>query len=159
MRRIIALISNLVLPGAGLILLRREWLGLAHACLFCLAAHFAIWGYWIVPAALPPWLPPSAVALAGIVWVTSQLLNLRLSKLEKDPESKAEIQQLKQMASELVAEGQSLEAVRLIDVALRLDDEDRELRHKRAELARKSAEVVKETSPPRGNVLGDERRR
>ena len=44
MRKAIAIWMNLLVPGTGLILLRREWLGLAMAMLFCVCAQVGLWG-------------------------------------------------------------------------------------------------------------------
>jgi hypothetical protein len=147
MRRVIALISNLLLPGAGLILLRREWLGLAHAGLFCLALHLGIWGTWIVPAALPDWLPRGAFTLAALVWAASQWLCIRQSRVVCDPNSKVEIEQLNQIANEHLTQGRAHEAIQFLDIAIKLDDENQELKETRAEFATKLSVPAKESLP------------
>lgn len=67
-----AQIVNLVLPGLGLVLLRKEWLGAAVALLFSICVNIAIAGLVIAPDAIPAWLSWSAGGLGCVVWLFSQ---------------------------------------------------------------------------------------
>lgn len=69
-----ALFLNIFVPGAGLILLKREWLGLSLSLLFAICGNLAIAGGIIAPAAMPIWLTTVSFALAAVVWGTAQIL-------------------------------------------------------------------------------------
>ena len=56
---------NAVVPGAGLIVRRREWFGLARSLLFALLAQIAVGGVWLWPAAIPRPVALVALTLAG----------------------------------------------------------------------------------------------
>lgn len=72
---------NLFIPGAGLILRRREWVGFLLALLFGLATNAAIAGYLIAPEAIPFWLSTVATVIAVLTWVLSQVLLQRQDTL------------------------------------------------------------------------------
>ncbi|MBX3394560.1 MAG: hypothetical protein KF841_04245 [Phycisphaerae bacterium] len=67
-----AQIINLVLPGLGLVLLRKEWLGAAVAMLFAICVNITIAGFVIAPDAIPVWLSGVAGGLGCVVWAFSQ---------------------------------------------------------------------------------------
>ncbi len=69
-----ALILNLLLPGTGLILRRREWLGLALSLLFGICCNVALAGRLIAPAAIPGWLTMLAIVMAAATWLWGQVL-------------------------------------------------------------------------------------
>ena len=65
------LLLNAIIPGAGLVVLRREWLGLANSILFAVFALIFIFSRWITPSDIPAWA--SYLSLAGVivVWIGS----------------------------------------------------------------------------------------
>ena len=65
---------NLIAPGSALILLGREWLGLAVAALFAVLVQMAIWQTWIIPMAFHPWIRYAATLGAAVVWLAAQQL-------------------------------------------------------------------------------------
>jgi hypothetical protein len=65
---------NILLPGTGLILCRREWLGVALVLLFGICANLALAGWLIAPAAVPTWLIWLGVGIAVLSWTASQVL-------------------------------------------------------------------------------------
>lgn len=77
---------NLLIPGTGLILRRREWLGFLIALMFAICANFAIAGFLIAPVAFPAWIVWLAVVLAIGIWLGAQLFlwqsSLRTPKSE-----------------------------------------------------------------------------
>lgn len=75
---------NLVVPGVGLILLRREWLGASLALGFGICGHIAVAGWLIAPAAIPRWLAGLATAWAALTWITSQVLCRRQSLTQEE---------------------------------------------------------------------------
>ena len=119
-----AAIVNLVLPGAGLILLRREWLGLAAAMLFGLCVEVGLFGRLVAPAVVPVWAQEAAWGAAGVIWVAAQMLvRARLGFLT-DPEFPEQLAGLRQRAIAAI-EADALEEARgLLRVAMALDDED-----------------------------------
>lgn len=71
---------NLIIPGTGLILLRREWVGFLLAIVFSLGANAAIAGFLIAPEAIPFSLSALSVAVAAFAWGLAQILLHRQSK-------------------------------------------------------------------------------
>lgn len=123
MRKAGAIILNLLVPGAGLILLRREWLGLVLALLFDLCAQIGLWGWWLVPAMIPRWLTGSAWVAVGLVWLGAQyVLVLRLRRAF-GPGVDREVERLCQAAAEAMEAGDYRQAEEVLLVALTLNDE------------------------------------
>ena len=119
MRRVwFAVAINLVIPGGGLIVLRREWLGFAISILFVVLTQIAIFGLLIVPLDLPRWAV--VVALVGMagVWVLSQWLVLVRGRLVASPELERELRDLRGRAREALARGDYAEANRALLVAI-----------------------------------------
>lgn len=71
------LVLNLVIPGSGLIVRRREWLGFSLAMLFGICGNVGLASWLIAPEALPPWLTVVAFFMAGLTWLLAQILFLR----------------------------------------------------------------------------------
>jgi len=67
-------ILNLVIPGAGLILRHREWLGFSLALIFGICGNIALAGWMIAPEAVPRWLTVIAAGLAAFSWGLAQVL-------------------------------------------------------------------------------------
>ena len=65
---------NVILPGAGLILARREWLGFLLAIVFGICGNVALAGWLIAPAAIPPWLAGLATIMALLSWIVAQVM-------------------------------------------------------------------------------------
>jgi hypothetical protein len=72
---------NILIPGSGLIILRREWLGLFLSLLYGVCGNVAITGTLIAPESLPRWAVVLAVAMASAMWAMGQLL---LASRQKD---------------------------------------------------------------------------
>lgn len=83
MRGLMAWLLNVVLPGTGLIVRRREWLGFSLAMVFGICGNVALAGWLIAPAAVPSWLTRLAFGLCVLSWLLSQLLLLRQGILLK----------------------------------------------------------------------------
>ena len=73
-RQVMAWSLNVLLPGAGLIIRRRAWLGFSLAFVFGICGNVALAGWLIAPAAVPTWLTQVALGLAGLAWLSAQLL-------------------------------------------------------------------------------------
>ena len=74
---------NIIIPGTGLVVRRREWLGFSLAIMFGLCGNVTLAGWLIAPAAVPAWLTRLASALAALTWVAAQLLLHRQGTLLK----------------------------------------------------------------------------
>lgn len=70
---------NIILPGAGLIVARREWLGFLSATVFGICGNVALAGWLIAPAALPLWLTRLATVMTLLAWIGAQVLLKRQS--------------------------------------------------------------------------------
>lgn len=75
-----AFVLNILVPGAGLIVRRREWLGLALALLFGVATNVALAGWLVAPAAIPGRYAWGASGLAVLSWAAAQVLLARQSR-------------------------------------------------------------------------------
>ena len=64
---------NLLVPGAGIILLGRVWMGLIVGLLFVLCANFALWSVLLVPDEFLPWMRGLGIGLAGGSYVGAQI--------------------------------------------------------------------------------------
>ena len=124
MRKSIAPWINLAVPGAGLVLLRREWLGLVLAVLFCFCAQIALWGLLIVPASIPGWITGSALAGAVLTWIGAQYTLIIRLRRAFGPGIAREIVHLCRSAEEAIAAGAYDRGEELLLVALTLNDED-----------------------------------
>lgn len=65
---------NVIVPGSGLVLRRREWLGLLLSLVFAICANLAVAGWLVAPAAVPRWLTILAALLAVGSWLFAQYL-------------------------------------------------------------------------------------
>lgn len=116
-----AWVLNILFPGVGLILRRREWLGLTHAVLFSLCANLAIAAWLIAPDAIPGWLAVLATVFTLLAWLAAQGLLAR---------HEMEIRRRTKVLAALIQEArQSLGANRLdvarvaLESALEIDSE------------------------------------
>jgi len=119
-----ALVLNLFVPGAGLIVLRREWLGLAAAALFALLGQIALLGLLLLPATIPPWLTTLGCAGAATVWLGAQfLLGARARALGGDAATE-QIALLLQRADQTIASQAYAETEAILRLALAINDEE-----------------------------------
>ncbi len=115
---------NVIVPGTGLVLARRERSGTALAFLFCAFGLVALMGGWITPASIPRSMTFLAAAGAVSMWLAAQgVLWSRLSALNSADfdDQKATLVQL---ASEAMGDGIYVNARLALESALALDDED-----------------------------------
>lgn len=117
---------NIVFPGAGLIIWRREWLGVCLVVLFGVSGNMAIAGWLIAPDSIPPGVRWGAVALAAAVWALAQWLMARQKRVWR--RQSAAIDLLIREARLSVESGNAQAAEAAIRSGLALDDENAELR-------------------------------
>ncbi|HWL95041.1 MAG TPA: tetratricopeptide repeat protein [Phycisphaerae bacterium] len=127
-----ALLANLLLPGLGLILLRREWLGLSISLLFAAAGNFSIAGAWIAPDSFPRWLVWIGWILAIAVWLLAQWMLVRHRKALAARRS--QVRALVGKAAALIQNGELAAAQSILEEALLFDAEDSEAAELRTRL-------------------------
>lgn len=128
-------ILNLILPGTGLVVRRREWLGLSTAVLFAICGNVAIAGWAIAPAAVPGWLTRLALAMGLIAWLWAQILYYRQGRVLA--RTRRVLMNLLDDARVALASNDLPAARRALDGAAALDDENVELHVLRARLCEK----------------------
>jgi hypothetical protein len=112
---------NVILPGSGLIPIRREWLGLSLSILFAICVNIFVAGRWIAPLAIPGWLAATALGLAILCWVTAQVLLTHYAR--RAASVAAEINDLIRQGQADLAEGDRASACAALEAAVALDDE------------------------------------
>ena len=134
MRNRLAVACNLIIPGSGLILLRRDWLGLAAAVLFAVFGEIVLLGLLLVPATIPAWLTTLSFSAAVFVWLGAQWqLAIRI-RSATGPGVERELAALRRRAVDAVSRQAFSEATDILRVALTLDDENIEANIQWAEL-------------------------
>jgi hypothetical protein len=124
MRFRVALVLNLLVPGGGLVMLQREWLGLTVAVLFVVLAQIGVFGLWIVPVDVPRWQAGSALGAAGLVWAAAQVLAWTRFRAMTSPDVQRDLVELRTRASAAMAAKDWTDAHCVLLLALNLDDED-----------------------------------
>lgn len=125
---------NLIIPGTGLIFLRREWLGMWMAFVFAICCNLALAGRLITPEAVPPWLTLTATLLAVFTWILAQYLHYRQGLvLVRTAEVMA---QLLAGVREALAANDLERAKRELTSAVALDDECAEVHVLRAHVSK-----------------------
>jgi hypothetical protein len=127
-----AWLLNVIVPGTGLIVRRREWLGFCLALVFGICGNVALAGWLIAPAAVPGWLVQVAAGLCGLSWLLSQWLMLRQGMLLD--RRAAGLTRLLQDARSGLDSGDTASARLALDSAAAMDDERAELYVLRAQL-------------------------
>lgn len=119
-----ALTLNVLVPGTGLMLLGRAWLGLSLAMWYGLAAEAFLGAWLIAPAVVPGWLLPVAAALAGLAWLAGQVLLIRRIAFLRDPKLAEEMALIRKTVEDALAAGDHRAARTALRVALSVDDAD-----------------------------------
>lgn len=139
-RRVWALILNLVAPGVGLVILRREGLGIALAVLFAVFAQVALIGWMIAPASIPSILSVATGVAAGAVWLVSQWLAWKQARIMFGAQCERELRLLGESVTQAIDAERYAEARDLLNLATRIDDEDLALHLQAARLATRTGQ-------------------
>jgi len=125
LREALSWFLNLILPGAGLILRRREWLGFFLAIVFGIWGNIVLAGWLIAPAAIPAWLTDLAFLFAVLTWITAQFLFRRqgLSQVQ----CANDVSTLLREARRALDSGEVEPARTCIESGLAIDEENVEL--------------------------------
>jgi hypothetical protein len=149
---------NALAPGAGLVLLRREWLGLSICLLFGLLAQLALWGLFIVPANVPRAVSMPAAVGAAVIWGWAQWLLVLRARVVLGPVADEAIEVLLARAREALKQGQYQRCGQFVRLARSIDDGHADVQHVWAHLltltgrfadARRAWERLLLLDPPR----------
>jgi len=123
---------NVLFPGSGLVLLRREWLGLVLAFFFASCISLYIAGTWIAPVVMPVWLVYTCLVLSVCCWGFAQWFAMvRHRELARRADQASDLMQQGQKA---VNDGDLANAVQAYETALVLDPERSDLLLRLAQL-------------------------
>lgn len=129
MRRfLLATVMNVIVPGTGLMMLGRAWLGLALAVWFALAAEVAIAGLLIAPAVVQRWSAWAGGGFALAAWGVAQGLLISRIRFLLDPALPRELVILRRLAQGCLVHGKWKTARSALLLALSIDDGDAETR-------------------------------
>lgn len=117
------MLLNLVIPGAGLVALRREWLGLSVAVWFSVALNSAVLGMWVLPSEMPMWFVLGGGTLAMVAHFLSQMWFVRQANLILSPQLEEDLTELCDRCRAAIDDQDFRTANRLLDMARRLNDE------------------------------------
>lgn len=134
MRKWSAIVLNLIAPGTGLILLRREWFGILLSLVFTMVCLVGLWGWLMIPLVIPRWLVGGSLAGAGLLWLWSQGLLYSRLRVVCTPGIESELRDLCRRAAEAVDRREFQTAEQILVVARSLNDEDVEVNVHWAEL-------------------------
>lgn len=124
MRGAASIAVNTLIPGGGLILVRRERQGAPLAFCFGFFASLGIVGGWITPGSIPPRMTLVCLFVAAIVWIAAQIMLWVHVWGARDPGLHEQKAALLQLASEALQDGIYVNARVALESALRLNDED-----------------------------------
>ncbi|UCE59229.1 MAG: hypothetical protein JSU63_17515 [Phycisphaerales bacterium] len=133
-RHTAALIINLMAPGAGLVLLRREWIGLVVALLVTIFSQIGLCGALFFPATAPSAVSVASGLAAVILWALAQWYGFMLAATAFGPAAQQRLRILCTGAEEAIDESRFADARDLLSVALSISDEDLEVHRQHAQL-------------------------
>lgn len=119
-----AILMNLLVPGSGLIVLGRVWLGIALAAWFGLSAEVAVCGWLIAPATIPLGITAGAAVLSALAWLAGQGLIIARIRFLNDPNLAEDLAVLRGLAEMAVDRKDWTAARSALRVALSIDDGD-----------------------------------
>lgn len=120
----IAIGLNLLVPGSGLILARREWLGFILAMAFTACGQIAVMGLLIGPEDVPQRVTACAVGLAAALWVGGQYLQWRCIGPPANSSRASQLGICHGLADDAIEQNRYQDAYGALQVALTVDDED-----------------------------------
>lgn len=135
-RRIfLAIALNIVIPGPGLTLVGRPWVGVGLTIWFAVCAELALFGLLIAPATLPHWLSLVAAGAAVLAWLVGQGLLAARIRFLRSANLPRQLAILGRLAERAITHGDYRTAQAAISVALSMDDTDGPTHLLRARLA------------------------
>src|SRR5262245_36201868 len=125
MRRILpAIVMNLLVPGTGLILLGREWLGLGLTVAFGVTGELAAMGGLLAPASLPDSITILVIALAVVTWLLAQFFLWARIRFLRDPRLPGDLAALCETAESAIRRNDPESAWHALRLALAMDCTD-----------------------------------
>jgi hypothetical protein len=140
-RRGLAFAANLIAPGAGLVILRRDALGVALVVLFVILAQVAVWGLFLVPSSIPD--PVSIVACvgAGVVWLVAQWMAHGQARRAFGVETERELALLRDRVARAIEDERYADARDLLGIGRQINDEDLDLQVQTARLLTREGQL------------------
>ncbi len=126
---------NLLVPGAGLVLVGRTWMGTVLTAWFVLGAEVVLWGRLIAPATLPQELVLCGWGVAAATWLAAQVVLYRRTRILTADDLPRQLAILRRLADRAMARGDYRTAGAAINVGLSLDDGNLPIHIARARLA------------------------
>lgn len=117
-----------------MIVLRQERIAVALAGGFGLGALLAIWGWWIVPGAVPRDVAILGGAFAAACFMAAQFLGWRRARCAFGARARLEVDRCRDAARQAIAAARYQDAAALLRSAVALNDENPELRAEQARL-------------------------
>lgn len=142
----------MLLPGTGLIIRRREWLGFCLVILYGVSGNVVLAGWLIAPDSVPSWMWRVAVGMTAVTWLLSQWLYRRQAGLLARHAAAARI--LLRDARAALESGDLAAARAALESGRSLDDENAELRGLSQQLEAASA-----SSQPAANARASDQDR
>ena len=133
-RRVCAFAANLIAPGAGLVILRRDALGVSLVVLFAILAQVAIWGILLVPSSIPDPVSVAAFVGAGVVWLAAQWMAHNQARRALGVEVERELALLRDRVARAIEDERFADARDLLGIGLQINDEDLDLNVQTARL-------------------------
>ncbi len=147
---------NVIFPGAGLIIRRREWLGLSLAVVFAICGNVAMAALLIAPMAIPRWLTIPAISLGAASWMLAQYLCHRQGRILS--RTARGVADLLSRASTAMDESDWTGAHQALQSGLALDDENVEVHARMARLYERLGEHAAKRAEWRRVVSLDRRK-
>jgi hypothetical protein len=123
-RFLLPILFNLLVPGTGLVVLGRPWVGVCLAGLFLLGAELGILGLLVTPTSLPQVLSVAALGAAAGIWLAGQILLAARIRFLRGPGLPRELAILHRLAQRAISRSDFGTAQAAIGVALSMDDSD-----------------------------------
>jgi hypothetical protein len=117
---------NLVVPGTGLPVVGRPWLGVLLAGVFLMGGELAILGWLVAPAWVPLALTLTSAAIAAVAWLVAQFLLIARIRFLRSPELPRELAILRRLARAAIRRQDYGAAQSALAIAFSLDDSDLE---------------------------------
>ncbi len=124
MRSALCIALNVLMPGTGLVLAKRERWGTALALFFCVSGQVFLYGAWLTPASVPKAMTLLAAIVLVVTWMSAQgMLYARLTQLSS-VDLDSQIKDLVVLSKEAIEDGVYVNARLALESALSLDDEN-----------------------------------
>lgn len=119
---ICSMVMNVLVPGTGVIVLGRPWLGMAVAIWFGFSAEWVLFGWLITPASATTTLLVLGWVSAIGAWLFGQGVYIHRRRFLRDPNLPRDVKSLCRLADESLAGNDYAAARSALRVAMEIDD-------------------------------------